>query len=281
MHTKYTKVEIDLKRILKHCERIIIDSKDLLIEPYFIKSFEKFLEVAKAKLGELEQLKTLNDQNRVFDPAIPSKEVVQEYQRKINYLKEVRNTDKNLTNEAIQQTKVIRNKFLTYNEKLVELEARTKVRVVVVSEMKKLITPEEDQSETNSNSKKENHRDSSQKIPPNETPQKRPIGKNLTDKLFSDDIEERLMYTQNMERLTENIKEKQIETHNRIKNDDSNVNRIEQLTSSNTDQATQRNESLQLLVNSRSKSTLLYYSIIFFATLFFFGIFTFIKIFPK
>jgi len=130
-----------------------------------VKSFEKFLEVAMNKLTELEKLKTQNDQNRAFDPAIPNKEKIQEYQRKINYLKELKNTDKTiLTNdEGYQQTKVIRNKYMNKEEKSVELEARTKVRDYVVSQMKKLITPDDhqdilpDQPETNPEEKEKKY----------------------------------------------------------------------------------------------------------------------------
>jgi len=89
------------------------------------------------------------------------------------------------------------------------------------------------------------------------------------------------MYTQDMERLAEGIKEKNLATHNRIKNDEANVNRIGVLAASNNEQAKQRNDSLREMVKSKSKSSLCLYSLILFATIIFFMMFAFIKIFPK
>lgn len=284
LHSRYTKVEIDLKRILKNCEKIIVGS-DRFQEPYWLRSYDKFLDAAKIKLSELEKLKTQNTQNGKFDEAIPTKEKIQEYQRKISYLKELKNTDKNiLTNdEGLQQTKIIRNKFMSKEEKAIELEARTKVRDFVVSQMKKLITPEgqsiesgESLNTSNDKIEEEESVEKEKHLPSTQQPYDR---KKIENKLFSDDIEERIEVTDKMEKLTSDLKDKHLQAHRRIKSDETNVNKMRTLVEGNIDQVDQRNTSLKEMANK--KSSLCLYFIILISSLIFIGMFMFIKIFPK
>jgi len=150
LKAKYTKIEIDLKRLLKRCENIVVE--DNFNDPYCLKTFHKFLEVANSKLIELERFKKEYDERSVlgeaFDPSVSvclQKEALMEYSRKIQFLKDLRNSEKLMLgiNETPKKNRIIRNIHMTHAEKNTELEILAKVKNAAVQEMRKLLLPEE------------------------------------------------------------------------------------------------------------------------------------------
>jgi len=295
--------------LIKRCESIVVD--DRLKEPYSLKTFQKFLEVAETKLVELERLKKEYDEQSVlsenFDHSVSlQKEALVEYTRKIQFLKDLQNREKMIlgTNESQKRAaKIVRNMYMTHAEKNTELEMLAKVKNAAVQDMRKLLIPEPDvpdekkndthvpENDTSnidtSSDNKESHDNDSKSKTNRTTPQ---LSKNvnssgdnfeIVDKILSKDVDEREKLTEIMEKLTKRIKEIYHQNHDRIVADKPVVQRMEDVIKENIEQAKHGNVGLSEIKNNSTNTTLIYYVLILIVIIVFFCMFSWIKLFPK
>jgi len=239
-----------------------------------------------------------------FDPStfVPNiqTETLLEYSRKIQFLKDLRNSEKVVLgiNESQKRNRINRNVHMTHAEKNTELDVLAKVKNAAIQELRKLIIIDPSTPDKNKESRpvqkpknKDSQNQNEQYNPTSVTTAHKttlqtsnPANRGTflaVEKLLAKDADEREKITADMEKLAKGIKENYQQAHNRISSDNANIEKLPTVISTNLNQTNQHIDSLGGMIQSNTKTTLIYYLLMLIAVMAFFGMYIYIKMFYK
>jgi len=222
-------------------------------------TFQRYVDTATTKLVELEEYKQQHEEKHLlsedFDVTVPTSESLKEYKKKLGVVTDLYSLTKQAQSNS-EPSPIIHNR---------------KVQRPIVEEPKKEVNIDEDENDTPQERKKEKQ-ESKKRKPKELTP----------DELLVKNRQEQDQIAGEMLHLAQGLKQIHLHARDTIRGDNTKkIDKLEKNITDNTTDTKHRGLGLIDLLKSSRSSTLCYWLIIVFATLSFWFMFVFIKMFSK
>jgi len=247
-----------LKRLIIACENMVKTKKQTPANKFVDMTFQKYVDTANAKLVELEEYKQQHEEKNLlsedFDVTVPSSDALKEYKKKLSMVTDLYSNTKPAQSNS-EPSPIIHNR---------------KVQRPVVEEPKKEVNVEEDDNDKPPQKTKEKLDSKKRKI------------KELTpEELLAKNRQDQDQIAGEMIHLAQGLKQIHLNARDTIRADNAKIDKLEKNITDNTTDTKQRVGGLVDLLKSSRSSTFCYWLIIVFATLSFWFMFVFIKLFSK